>query len=264
VVLAAEEKVLRSVLITGDFFAFPERLVYDLEAELKNVPLDEDVLRRRLERFFNPETGRSTPGVTPEDFLRAILRAAERTGYRDLGLADEEANDVYAVAATLSGVRGAKALLLPYCAKPTWCQYRHRDGCSKCDGRRPGHAQDRPCTIGEAYRLAESHGLLPISINNYEQLEETLEDLKARGVPAFVGACCGAFYQKHQRDFEEAGLPGVLVDIDDVTCYDLGQEGAAHEGKFEKETSLRLDLRRKVLDLATDAPAKDGRSADAV
>ncbi|MDA8064957.1 MAG: DUF116 domain-containing protein [Thermaerobacter sp.] len=237
--LVADAGMVQSVLITGDFFAFPERLVYDLEAALKHAPLEEAALRERLETFFREE-GRSTPGVTPEDFLRALLRAGERAEYRRLGLAEEEANAVFPVVRPLREVRGAGALLLPYCAKPLWCEHRLQDECAKC-GR---------CTVGEAYRMAEERGLVPVSINNYEELEETLARLKAKGVHSFVGACCAAFYQKHLADFEAAGLPGVLVDIDDVTCYDLGQEREAHQGRYERETTLRLEVLRRVLDRA--------------
>ena len=40
----------------------------------------------------------------------------------------------------------------------------------------------------------------------------------------FVGSCCEPFYGKHRPDFERIGLPGILVDVERSTCYDLGQE----------------------------------------
>ncbi len=66
---------IKQIFITGDFFAFPQRLVADLEAWLKNAPLEEARLGQRVHEFF---AGREwcIPGVTPEDFTLAILQAA--------------------------------------------------------------------------------------------------------------------------------------------------------------------------------------------
>ena len=47
--------------------------------------------------------------------------------------------------------------------------------------------------------------------------------MKAAGETAFVGCCCQPFFAKHAEDFERAGIPGILLDIDNTTCYDLGQ-----------------------------------------
>ena len=44
------------------------------------------------------------------------------------------------------------------------------------------------------------------------------------GVKGFVGSCCEPFYGKRRPDFERIGLPGILVDVESSTCYDLGQE----------------------------------------
>ncbi len=228
---------LKQVFITGDFFAYPQRLVPDLEAWLKDAPAGEDELRRRVAAFF---AGRewAMPGVTPEDFAQALAEICRRLDYPDLGIPEGEVNRVFTVARPLGELGGAAALLLPYCAKPNWCELRHRDACAECGG----------CTVGEAYRLARERGMRAVTITRYEHLEETLTRLKDEGVRAFVGCCCEPFYAKHQRDFERIGLAGALVDIDDVTCYDLGEEGEAHLGRFDKETTLRLDLLERVLD----------------
>jgi lipoate-protein ligase A len=101
--------------------------------------------------------------------------------------------------------------------------------------------------VGEAYALAEAHGLTPVTIQNYERLEEVLADCRRQGAPAFIGSCCEAFYAKHRADFERIGLPGVLVDLDSSTCYDLGQEQEAYRGQYENQTELRLGLLGRVV-----------------
>ena len=63
----------------------------------------------------------------------------------------------------------------------------------------------------------------------------------------FLGSCCQAFYEKHLEDFEEAGLPGFLIDIDSTTCYDLGREQDAYVGDFENLTELRIEVLKLIL-----------------
>lgn len=242
----AHYRRIKQVFITGDFFAYPQRLAYDLEVALKNAPLEETALRGAVERFFGGREW-SIPGVDAEDFVQALLQAGRKLDYPDFGLPAEAVNEVFTIRKPYGEVRQATALLLPYCAKPTWCAYRNEDACIECGG----------CTVGEAYRLARERGMRAITITNYEHLEETLTQLKAEGVESFVGSCCEAFYAKHQRDFERIGLTGALVDIDNVTCYDLGEEQEAHQGTFDKETQLKLDLLEKVLDRVAGEPLKE-------
>jgi lipoate-protein ligase A len=89
-----------------------------------------------------------------------------------------------------------------------------------------------------------------ITIQNYEDLEATLHQLKRSGVRSFIGSCCEPFYGKHRPDFERIGLPGILVDVDQSTCYDLGREKEAAKGNFENQTHLNLPLLQKVLEYA--------------
>ena len=74
-----------------------------------------------------------------------------------------------------------------------------------------------------------------------------LEQLKQSGTEAFVGSCCEPFYAKHRDDFERIGLPGILVDVDSSTCYELGKEQDAYAGRFENQTYLKLDLLERVV-----------------
>lgn len=63
---------IREVLITGDFFVTPPRIVFDLEASLRDVPAAE--VRAAVDRFFaNAKVGLLT--VTPADFSAAIEAA---------------------------------------------------------------------------------------------------------------------------------------------------------------------------------------------
>lgn len=72
---AARDRV-REVLITGDFFVAPPRAVFDLEASLRGVRVNET--GDAVERFFaDYQLGLST--VTAADFC-AVLEAAAGDG----------------------------------------------------------------------------------------------------------------------------------------------------------------------------------------
>ena len=96
--------------------------------------------------------------------------------------------------------------------------------------------------------MARSFGMESVTIQDYEDLETTLVRLKRSGVQSFVGSCCEPFYGKHRPDFERIGLPGILVDVERSTCYDLGKEREASRGRFENQTHLNLPLLHKVLE----------------
>jgi len=46
---------------------------------------------------------------------------------------------------------------------------------------------------------------------------------------------------------ESAGIPGILLDIDDTTCYELDQAKEAYAGTFANQTEVNLDLLNSVL-----------------
>ncbi len=131
----------------------------------------------------------------------------------------------------------AGAMLVPYCAKPAWCKWRHRDGCPEC-GR---------CEVGEAYRLARERGMQVVTVTSYEHLVATLAILRAGGTRAYLGMCCGSFFVKRHRAFQEAGMPAVLMDIAGANCYELKQEDAAYAGHFRAEARLDVELLRRVM-----------------
>lgn len=235
-IVDAGRRRIREVFITGDFFVFPRRAILDLEARLKGCPARIEAVRREVERFF-AETEVQIPGVTSADIVRSFREALEKITYVEHGIPPDEVNSIFTVVRPLAEIRRCSVLLLPYCAKLPGCAYRFQEGCAQCGG----------CDIGDAYHLAEEYGLTPISIQNYEMLEETLERLKQEGVEAFVGSCCEPFYAKHRDDFERIGLPGILVDVDNTTCYDLGREQDAYAGRFENQTCLKMGLLERVL-----------------
>ena len=240
----ARARRIRQVLITGDFFTSPPRAVLDLEAALKDAPFHPRALRDAVGRVFHRGGVRVT-GCAPEDFCRAVEKALSRLALVEQGLTVDEANALsFAVSPGLEP-RGAVVVLLPYCAKRPRCPWRSRDGCAGCGG----------CTVGEAYGLAEALGLRAVSITSYEELREVLERERRRGTPGFVGCCCEAFYAKHADDFEEIGLPGVLVDVDSTTCYELGLLGEAKSGAFRRQTELKVGLLEKVLRRVARPPA---------
>ena len=156
------------------------------------------------------------------------------------GFTEEETHHLFRVLRPFGEVKKPEVLLLPYCAKEIDCACRYREGCDEC-GR---------CTVGDAAQMAGSFGMESVTIQNYENLESTLKGLKRSGVKGFVGSCCEPFYGKHRPDFERIGLPGILVDVERSTCYDLGQEKEAFKGRFENQTHLNLSLLRRVLEVS--------------
>ena len=133
----------------------------------------------------------------------------------------------------------AGAMLVPYCAKPNWCKWRHRDGCTECG----------LCEVGEAYRLGRERNMAVITVTSFEHLRDTLSALKSAGTQAYVGMCCGNFFVKRHAAFQEAGIPALLLDIRGANCYDLRQESLAYAGKFEANAQLDGAALSKVMQL---------------
>ena len=231
-------KTIRTILITGDFFVFPSRAILDLEAALKGADCDRESVQRIIRGVFNRGNVR-IPGVTTDDVVDLIFKAVGKTRYESVGLTLAEANHIFEV--NIDPEKPFEGdysiLLLPYCAKLPTCEFREKDGCIQCG----------KCTIGDAYKLAGEHRLRPITIVNFEDLMEKLQSLRREGALGYIGCCCEGFYCKHQDDFESIGLPGILIDIDDTTCYDLGKEHEALLGDFENQTNINTGLLEKLV-----------------
>jgi lipoate-protein ligase A len=236
VVADPRTKRIHSVLITGDFFAYPKRTIMDLEAKLKDTPSEKQLLKNTINEFFT-EHNPDIPGVEPHDFVTVIKSALEKLDYREFGIAIEDANRLFTVNCSIKDMPNCSVLLIPYCAKKEDCEYRKRKDCIICE----------ECNVGEGYELAKRNGIEVVTILNFEDLLKTLTRYKKEEVEGFVGSCCEAFYVKHLDDFERIGIPGILVDIDNKTCYELDREQEALAGEFESKTELRMDLIDKVI-----------------
>lgn len=223
--------------LAGSAHVHPSDLFAKLARALAGATADS--LGERLARFFAPPL-RALLGFAPADLARLIRRAlARRTEQAAFALERRAANGlmVHGALPAEQVVARAGALLVPYCAKPAWCKWRHRDGCPEC-----GH-----CEVGEAYALVRRHGLRVHTITSYEHLRATLSRLAGEGVHGYVGMCCHHFYIKRARAFEDAGLPALLLDISGSNCYELREEEAAYAGRFTAQSRIDLAVLRKVL-----------------
>ena len=74
VLLDRTRRRIKSAFITGDFFAYPERSILDLEAALKDSSSSPTDVLQNVRRFFSDHRVRM-PGVEPDDFHRALCLA---------------------------------------------------------------------------------------------------------------------------------------------------------------------------------------------
>jgi lipoate-protein ligase A len=232
--LDQERNVIKYILITGDFFAYPNRAILDLEAALKDCKVRR--MPMVVKNFFQ-EQGSELPGVEPQDFIDTIEAALRKRDLMKLGLSAKEANMVHMVNDALEHREETTVVLLPYCAKWADCSLRYDEDCLEC-GR---------CTVGVAYELARMRGMEPITIVNFEHLWKVLSDMKKSGVTSYIGCCCEPFFIKHKDDFERAGMSGMLIDVKETSCYELDLEKEAKLGKFKEQTRLDVGLLEKVL-----------------
>ena len=63
---------VREVLLTGDFFVTPPRVIYDLESRLRGVFLED--FEGTIQSFFE-QSGVEVLSVTPEDFIASFRNA---------------------------------------------------------------------------------------------------------------------------------------------------------------------------------------------
>ncbi|MFH2093823.1 MAG: biotin/lipoate A/B protein ligase family protein [Pseudomonadota bacterium] len=231
---------LKDIYITGDFLSFPSRVLYDLESSLRGMKLDRDVLVKTIRQYF--DDGRMTiPGMSVEDFIQPLLQALEKVEITKFGIPLEHANLISVVNGSFEQIlrKDPSVLLLPYCAKQTDCDLRYAKGCKIC-----GHED---CTIGPAWKMGRDLKMKVLTIVSYEDLWEELVKMKNKGIQAYIGCCCQPFYAKHVDDFQRSEMPGILLDIDNTTCYDLDQAKEAYSGTFESQTQVDLDLLETVL-----------------
>ena len=240
-VIHLPRKRIKNIYITGDFLSFPTRALFDLEALLRGAPIDRNHIHGIVKTFF--EEGKITiPDMGYEDFLKPLDQALEKIAISDYGIPLEYCNQISVTNGSFGEIleKHPSVLLLPYCAKMTDCEMRYRKGCRNCGD----------CSTGSAWDIGKQKKLRPVSVVSFEDLHNELMKMKTDGVSAFIGCCCEPFFTKHVDDFEAAGIPGILLNIDNTTCYDLDQAKEAYAGTFESQTSLNLDLLEAVLNAA--------------
>ena len=248
-----KRKTIKQALITGDFFTNPTRLIYDLEGFLRGGSIKPDRLARTVDEFFETNPGELID-VSREELTNTLLTAAQKGAapWPDFNVVELNRIHPLCLELNLEGWRRPNWLLLPYCAKEMDCALRHRDGCDVCG----------LCDIGDMYNLADRRRLIPITITSFEHLMAVLEDL-ARNHPGetYIASCCTAFLAKHQHEMEATGVKGIIVDLNSLTCYDLGKETKAYAGTFEKQSQLETGLMTKVIDFLSQADRETGESA---
>jgi lipoate---protein ligase len=272
-----KRKVLKSINFTGDFFIYPGRAIFDVESVLKNIaigsgctekhgsentaagkpgsdnvtgerPVNENISAGKPSKIINdfyknyPQTIR---GITAQNLSDSVSKCVEKLEYKKHMIPKKYYNDIFIIetadnkAARIDSNENIEIFLLPYCAKLPQCEYRLCEGCNFCG----------KCSTGELVKLLEEFDIRSTTITSFENLEETLKMLKANGTGFFAGCCCEAFYVKHKQDFEDIGLAGILINIGNDTCYDLGKEKDAHHGKFEGFTEIKMPLVRRILNI---------------
>jgi lipoate-protein ligase A len=189
-------------------------------------------------------------GFGAGDVLKLVERAVSKLGMQAwLGLSSEQASGVM-LAGTGSDpaqtLEKASVMLVPYCAKPNWCKWRHTIDCVECG----------ECEVGDAYAMARDRNMEVITITNFEHLADTLDKMKGAGVDSYVGMCCGEFFLKRHHAFRNSGMDAVLLDIEGATCYELKEEHLAYAGAFKAEARLDLDAVTKVMDKVPVKPAE--------
>ena len=227
----------------------PATLIEDLQDVLQGMPptLLEGCISFAMRHARVPPHGWNAADVLA--LLRQLAEKHELRGKQCFSTAEVNALMPLPAGAALStgDILGrASVMLVPYCAKPSWCAWRHKDGCTECG----------KCEVSDAYRLARERGMKVVTIVNYEHLETTLAAMKADRVQAFVGMCCRHFLIKRHRAFAAAGLPAVLMDIGGANCYELHEERAAYAGEFTAESRLDGPLLEKIMKLVPESASQ--------
>ncbi len=227
---------IQRAALGGDVVVDPPELFEQLEDWLTGIPVAQG--EEKLAAYWLHRSVKLLR-FTQDDLRQVIILALARLDQRVIfDLTGEQANRLMVLGGNAQQTLAqARVMLVPYCAKPTWCSWRHRDGCAEC-GR---------CDVGNAYHLARERGMKVISIGNYEHLRHTLGEMQATAIPGYVGMCCQQFFIKRQQAFQEVAIPAVLMDITGANCYELRQEEQAYAGTFMAEAQLDLPLLHKVM-----------------
>ena len=67
---------IEDIIISGDFFLFPEEAVFRILENLKGTPAKREELLKNIEETYAKENIQS-PGTAPLDFTESIMKALE-------------------------------------------------------------------------------------------------------------------------------------------------------------------------------------------
>lgn len=235
-----QEGVVGRIEFATDCQAAKATFFADLQQAMSGIPVVEleEAIRCSFEKHLE-----DTPGMSAEDFCGLVrILLDKHHGCQRLGLTRQQASRLMihspGKAAAENILERASVMLVPYCAKPAWCEWRHQDECIECG----------LCEVGEAYRLGRERGMSVKTIIRYEQLVDTLKEMRAEGTSAYVGMCCSHFFIKRHRAFSDAGMDALLMDIDGANCYELKQEQQAYAGTFQAEAFLDEPLLQRIME----------------
>ncbi len=179
-------------------------------------------------------------GFDAKDIIALLERVvAKHQIMLDFGLNHNQASGIMLAGRNdpKAALQNANVMLVPYCAKPNWCKWRHTIDCVECG----------KCEVSDAYTMARERNMDVVTITNFEHLADTLETMKAKGVKSYVGMCCGEFFLKRHHAFRNSGMDAVLMDIEGATCYELKEEHLAYQGAFKAEAALDLEVVNKIM-----------------
>ena len=242
-----EQDNIRTIRFSTDAHFSPDTLLEDLSHHLKNCSiqsiLDESSSFLSTHKF-------ESAGFSASDITRLIERSASKLNMkRDLDLSIAQTSGLMLAGQGQDpnlALEKASVMLVPYCAKPNWCKWRHTIDCVECG----------ECEVGDAYSMARERNMEVITITNFEHLADTLSKMKSAGVESYVGMCCGEFFLKRHHAFRDSGMDAVLLDIEGATCYELKEEHLAYAGAFKAEAKLDLDAVRKIMSHVPVKPAE--------
>ena len=69
-----ENDKIKNIRISGDFFMYPEDELWKLEDTLVGTSIEKEEILLKIRQFYK-RTSLLTPGVNPEDFTEAVMRA---------------------------------------------------------------------------------------------------------------------------------------------------------------------------------------------
>ncbi len=72
--VALDNKLIKSIIIAGDFFVFPPRAIFDLEASLKWCSIDSKNIRKQVNNFFK-DNEIEIPYLSWEELANIIIHA---------------------------------------------------------------------------------------------------------------------------------------------------------------------------------------------